>query len=322
MSFSESIIKKINSCRDVKESSIKTYILNLTKILKLLEEDITIENLNSVLKDSKLVMSVLEDKKDSTIRNYLASIVVYLTCDKDSEDLISEYRKLMDIYQKKQNDNISNGKKLESQDKNWSTIKELKDILKNYKKQLEIQNVFKKDDLNKKEMDLLQKYVVGNLYIGDDANPPLRNVYAEMEIIKFNDYKKLSDNIKNKNNYLVIKNKSNKSFSLGDYKTKDKYGLKIIPVGKNLNKILNFWIKHNKSNYLLLNSQNEPMTKNGLSKYLVKVFEPSGKNISSSLLRSIYISEAFPPQNNKKQELADKMNHSVEVQGAVYAKED
>jgi len=292
MSFSESIIKKINSCRDVKESSIKAYILNLTKILKLLDEDITIENLNSVLKDSELVMSVLQDKKDSTIRNYLASIVVYLTCDKDSENLISEYRKLMDIYQKKQNENISNGKKLESQDKNWSTIKELKDILKNYKKQLEIQNVFKKDDLNKKEMDLLQKYVVGNLYIGDDDNPPLRNVYADMQIIKFN-----------------------------DYKTKDKYGLKIIPVGKNLNKILNIWLKHNKSNYLLLNSQNEPMTKNGLSKYLVKVFEPSGKNISSSLLRSIYISEAFPPQNTEKQELASKMNHSVGVQGSVYSKE-
>ncbi len=90
MSFSESIIKKINSCRDVKESSIKAYILNLTKILKLLDEDITIENLNSVLKDKEKVMSVLEDKKDSTIRNYLASVVVYLTCDKESEDLIKE----------------------------------------------------------------------------------------------------------------------------------------------------------------------------------------------------------------------------------------
>ena len=163
MSFSESIINKINKCRDVKESSIKAYILNLQKILKLLDEDITIDNLNSILKNSNKVMSVLEDKKDSTIRNYLASVVVYLTCFKNNDELVSQYRELMDIYQKKQNENISNNKKSETQDKNWTTIKELRNILKNYKKQIDIQNIVKKDELTKKEFDLLQKWVVGNL---------------------------------------------------------------------------------------------------------------------------------------------------------------
>jgi hypothetical protein len=55
------------------------------------------------------------------------------------------------------------------------------------------------------------------------------------------------------------------------------------------------------------------MTPNGLTKYLNKTFEPSGKsNISSSLIRHIFITEKIGgPTLKEKQELADKMGHSV-----------
>ena len=321
MSFAEEISNAINKKRNIKQSSLKAYILNLQKILKLLNEDVTIENLDKSLKDVEEVVDILKDKKVSTIRNYLASIVVYLNSDDDNEKLVEKYRELMQKYQNENNENLANNKKSDKQMKNWATILELKNILKRYKRTLDMNGSLKKDELDKKEFDLLQKYIVGSLYIGDKENPPLRNSYAEMEIIPFKDYKKLTDDEKNNNNYLVVKSKTTKFFSLGDFKTKDKYGIQEIKVGKDLNKALNIWLKYNKTEYLLLNSQGDAMSKNGLTKYLIKTFEPSGKQISSSLLRSIYISEAFPAQNKAKTELANKMLHSKEVQGSIYAKD-
>ena len=63
------------------------------------------------------------------------------------------------------------------------------------------------------------------------------------------------------------------------------------------------------------------MTPNGLTKYLNKTFEPTGKkNISSTMLRHIYITEKLGgPSIKEKKELADKMCHSV-VQQEMYKK--
>jgi len=109
-------------------------------------------------------------------------------------------------------------------------------------------------------------------------------------------------------------------FSLGEYKTSQKYGVKEIKVGKKLNTVLNVWLKYNKSKHLILNANGDQITPNSLTKLLIKIFEPSGKKISSSMLRSIYISEKFPPQNEEKTKLADLMLHSKEIAGDVYAK--
>ena len=321
MTFTSDVSEKILKKRNIKTTSLNAYLLNLQKLMKLLNINPTVENLDKALKDYNNIMSVLEDKKPSTIRNYLASIVVYLSLDDKRKDLVDEYRKLMDKFQKQNNESISNNKKTDSQMKNWTSLATLKNILKKYKKELDSSGALKKDELSKKEFDLLQKWVVGNLYIGDDENPPLRNDFS-MGIINFADYQRLPEKDKKNNNYLVIKNKSNKFFSLGEYKTSDKFGIKEIKVGKNLNKVLNIWLKYNKSPYLILNSKGEKISPNSLTKLLIKVFEPSGKKISSSMLRHIYVTEKFPPQTEEKIELAEKMLHSKQMQSDIYAKTD
>lgn len=319
MSFNDDITKLILEKRNVKESSLKAYLLNLNKILKLEGLEATVSNLNKTLEDSEEVMNILKDKKASTIRNYLASIVVYLSLDEKNSELVKTYRELMDKYQKENNEGLANNQKSESQKKNWSSLKELQDIVKSYKKELDRTGALKKDKLSKKDFDTLQKYVVGSLYIGDPENPPLRNDYI-MNIIFKSQYDELTEEEKKRMNYLVIVNRSNKFFSLGEYKTSDKFGIKEIKVGKILNRILNIWLKYNESPYLILNSKGEKITPNSLTKLLTKIFEPTGKNISSSMLRHIFITEKFPPQTEEKIELADKMLHSKEVQGSVYAK--
>lgn len=317
--FKDEISKLLDEKRQVKASTKKAYITNLQKLLKMLDEEVTVKNLNVVLSNPELVMDALKDKQPSTIRNYLASIVVYLMA-REKLGLVSKYRTQMDKYQKMNNEALSGNKKSNKQEKNWSSLEELRGVLKTYKRQLDREGILKKTELNKKQMDLLQKWVVGSLYIADEANPPLRNDYI-MEIISFKDYERLNDEQKREKNYLVVKNNTTKMFSLGEYKTSDKYGVKLIPVGKTLNKVLNVWLKYNKSKHLLLNAKGEPMNANTLTKYLIKVFEPTGKKISSSLIRSIYISEKFPPMTQEKTELADAMLHSTSVQGNIYAKE-
>ena len=95
-----------------------------------------------------------------------------------------------------------------------------------------------------------------------------------------------------------------------EYKTSGKYGENQVKVGKKLNSVLNIWLKYNKTDSLLLNSQGKPMSANGLGKEIKKVFEPTGKNISVNMLRHIFISEKYPKEKlDEKAEDAKKMGH-------------
>ena len=97
-------------------------------------------------------------------------------------------------------------------------------------------------------------------------------------------------------------------------------GLSIIPVGKILNSVLNIWLKFNVNDYLLVDSRGGVMNSNQLSKYIARVFEPTGKKITINILRHIYISTKFPVADTKfKKEIAKKMMHSGATQDE-YAK--
>lgn len=310
MNLIESLKNELENKRNIKPNSLDAYLRNLKILIRLLKVEEP-KNLDFLNEPEKVIES-LSGKKHSTIRNYLASIVVLLSLDDKKKEITDQYRSLMDSYNKQYADQVKEKQKTDSQEKNWTSMSELKKVLNTYKKELDIKNSLKKDELNKKEMDLLQKYVVGSLYIGDPANPPLRLDFAPMDIITKKEYNKLSEEEKVKKNYLVKGKK--KEFSIGEYKTNKTYGTKLIPVGEKLNKILNLWLKYNKSKHLLLNSKGEPMTSNGLTKYLMKVFEPTNKKISASMLRHIFLTEKLKPIDDVKKEISDKMLHSTTQQ--------
>ena len=319
MTFIETIKKEINEKRKLRPSSLNAYASNMNKLHKLMfDKEITGLDF---LKNKKKVMETIEEKKLSTRKTYLAAIVVTLMAFDKDEDLIKYYRDEMEDLAKQFNADMEEQKKSETQDKNWVSLAALRKVMRKYRNELNEKGIFKKDadDLTNKEFDLLQKWIVSSLYILDE-NPPLRNDYI-METIPNKDYDKLTEDQKREKNYLVIKSRNNKMFSLGEYKTSGKYGTKTIPVGKKLNSALNIWLKFNKTGHLLLNSKREPMTANGLTKYLQKTFAPTGKNISSSMIRHIFISDKFPAQNKEKEEVAEKMAHSVNQQ-TLYSKKD
>ncbi len=305
---------KIKSSRNIKDKSLNAYLISLRKLHEKINPDKEFPSTLSWLKNKDKVMEHLVDMKLTTRKNYIAAIIVALSTDKEKyEKELKEYRDVLDGVAKEYKDGVEEQRKSEKESANWVSLDKLRKVMRKYKAEIMEKGLLKKDELNKKEMDLLQKWVVSSLYILDD-NPPLRNDYT-MKVIGKSDYDKLSDKEKNDNNYLVVKSRNNKFFSLGEYKTDKKYGLKKIDVGSKLNSVLNIWLKYNKSGYLLLNSKGDPMNANSLTKYLNKVFEPTGKKISSTMIRHIFISEKIGgPTLKEKQEIADKMGHSVNTQ--------
>ena len=302
----------------IRETSLNLYANNANKLAKLYHKDSAPIASLQFLKDTSTVTEIISQKKPNTQKTYLASIVVVLMAFDGDQELIKHYRTLMEQIANDQNLVSKKQLKSESQVANWSTVKELRAELNRQRKAIVKRKLWTKSQLTAKEFEMIQKYVVGSLYLADDANPPLRSDYGGMKLICGKDYGALPDGDR-KRNYLVIRSRNRKLFHLGDYKTAKTYGEKQIKVGSTLNTILNKWLKVNKHGTLLVNKIKKPMTPNQLTKYMPKVFEATGKKIGISLLRHIYISEKFPAQLQEKEATADLMAHSVKTQ-ADYSK--
>ena len=318
----EKISKAIDEARNIKPNSLRAYLINIKKVYEGLGNEGEPKNLD-FLKDEKKVLKWLESKALTTQKNYLTGIIIGLdSTNKKGEydDDLKSYRKRLEEYTEKYNKSIETNKKTGKQEENWSTLKELKKVLNSYKNDLIERGAFSKEELSRKQFDILQKYVVGSLYVFED-NPPVRLDYGDMKIINNSEYEDLSDDDLEENNYLINKSRNTKIFHFGDYKTSKNYGTKKIPVGKKLNSILNIWLKYNKTDNFLVDSRGGIMTSNQLSKFLVKVFAPTGKKISANMLRHIYISEKHPvKEEDDKEDTADKMLHSTEQQKAYSKK--
>lgn len=312
----ESLKKAIDEKRNIKPNSLKAYVISISKLHKATEGDGEFKNLD-FLKDTDEIKEFLSGLKLSTQKNYLASIIVSLDAMNTKgkyDDLIKEYREILDATHNKYVEDYENGEKSESQKKNWVSMKELKKVMAMYLRDIKERELLSKDELNKKQMALMQKWVIANLFLNEE-NPPTRLDYSPMEIISKSEYDKLDEEERKENNYLVVVSRNNKFFSFNEYKTSGKYGENQVKVGKKLNSVLNIWLKYNKTDSLLLNSQGKPMSANGLGKEIKKVFEPTGKNISVNMLRHIFISEKYPKEKlDEKATDAKKMGHSVDMQ--------
>ena len=304
------LFEKIQKSRDIKEKSINAYITSLKKIHNYVDDGSDFDSLKFL--DSKKfnqVLEFLETLKLPTRKNYIAAILVALSSEKSPNDkLIEKYRNHLDILAVEYNKKIKSHEKSEKLEKNWVTMKELLDIVKRYKREIKERNLLIKETFNKKDLDLYQKYLVGSLYT---ILPPLRNDYANMKVITFKEYENIEDK---KNNYLVIVSKSKKFFSFGAYKTSEVYGIKTLDIPRNLNNIINKWLERNKTGFFLINTKNEPLSENGLTKFLYKTFENTGKKISSTIIRHVYLSDKYKNVNEEKAKVASQMMHSVAEQ--------
>ena len=276
------------------EGSVKTYIANLKRI--------GIETIADIekLKSPEFLFDQMEDQKLSTKRNMASSALIAVMAEyPDEKTMIEPIRQRMFDLGNEYNKLLSKNEKSETQEKNWVTMDELKSIAKKLLKE------------NPKS----QNSLIAALYTMGAA--PTRLDYYDMEIVN----KKFKQDPEK--NYLVIYGARKKEFVFNDYKTKKKYDRVVVPVSKDVNKILNNFLKLNpERKYLLEKTRNQvPLTRNALGKLLPIIFSGTGKNITLNIIRHVFISENVDLESLKKfQEISKKMMHSSATQ-QEYAKE-
>tara|TARA_R110002153_G_scaffold103506_2_gene240716 strand:+ start:8093 stop:9061 length:969 start_codon:yes stop_codon:yes gene_type:complete len=315
----DKVKEAIDEARNIKPNSLRAYIISINKIHNAIFNKDIVDKKNPLdfLKDEKKVLDTIKDLKINTQKNYLSAVIVGLDAMNSKgiyDTELKEYREYLDELNKEVIKELEKNEKTDNQQKNWVSLQALKKVMNSYKRDLIDRDVFKKETITKKQRDILQMWVVANLYLHDD-NPPIRLDYGSMLVKKNSDYDKLSKDDLESNNYLVVKSRTNKIFHFGEYKSKKAHGIKKIPVGKILNSVLNIWLKFNDSGNLLVDSRDKPMNSNQLSKYISKTFSPTGKKITANILRHVYISEKHPVEvNDSKSNTASKMMHSVSTQ--------
>ena len=300
------------------ETSIKTYIANLAILHNLIQGNKDIKNLD-FLKDYNKVMDILKQKAKSTLKNYLVAIVVAIQKNKDFENVLEKYNNKIKELQNDIVDNYENQEKSQKQNDNWLEYSEILKLLKTLKKDTKPYLEADPNKLTNKQKILIQQYLLLYLYSGV-AFPVLRNDFAEMQVLS-----KDSKTDPNKN-YLILNNQP--YFKLNEYKTKKYNGEQIIKFNdKVLKKLIKDWLNITNSKYLLINVKDgSPMTANGITKNLNSLFETyKNKKVSTSLLRSIYISHKYNDTNmslKEKKKLGQEMLHSANTANLVYNKID
>lgn len=277
---------------NISEQSIKTYLANLKKI-GVTEED----DLHKLTKSGD-ILAELEILKPTMQRNILSAILVAVKAAEMPDDIYNKYKdKLADV-NNNYYDQLGKNTKTATMEKNWTTMAVLKGIAKKLLKSGVSQNA-----------------LIAALYT---YQPPVRLDYYKMKIVK------PKDSMDERMNYLVVHNRNKKVFIFRDYKTAGKYSEVKIPVSKELNTVLNKFLKaHPDRTYLLEKKRTmEPLTRNSMGKMLPEVFEQSGKHVTLNLIRHMYVSENINLDRIKREkELAKQMMHSSGEQ-QTYAKND
>lgn len=316
---SQNIMEKIQESRpNLKPNSIKQYETHLNKLKKLFDAD----NFD-FLSNPEKVMEKLEDKHYTSKRNTLNAVIILLLAlnhDESHNDLIEKYQKIRDDLNDKYLEDQQSGKISEKQKNNFAELGEIMSMIDMMKKEIVKGNLKNKETLTGKDKELVMVFTIFSFLV----KYPLRNDLAGMKYILKKDYNKLTEDDKKQGNFLV-KNKNKLMMILNQYKTSKKYGEKIIELSPEISKVLRMYIKltdKKVGDVLFTNSRGNPITRNGISQLLLKTSKKYlGKNISTTMMRKIVVSDKFADIKEEQKELADVMGHDVGTQNLVYVKE-
>jgi integrase len=305
--FKEKLVNDLTN-KNLSPSSIKLYIGNLQR----LNDENPLENLN-FLYNIEEIKKKLEPLKLTTQRGYLIAISsvleMYKTKSKKNLDIYKKYYDLM-LNTNEKLKTIPSEKMTDTQAENWLNWQQIKDKFKSIEE--EVNKFINNNLISKNKYNKLLEYIVLALYV---YNEPRRNEYINMNIVK-----KYNNNLDENINYLSY---DDNKFIFNKYKTSKKRGQETLNINEDLKAVIDKYFKfhreirgkkiNNKTNTpFLVNINGEALTSpNGITRILNKIFN---KNISSSMLRHIYLTDLYGDTVNKMKETANKMGHSVQTQ--------
>ena len=276
----------------ISDASIITYCFSLKKLHITERKDI--EKLNA----PDEILGEVSKLKLTQQRNLLSSVLVILRAAGKDKDLYEVYKKRCFELGAEYNAQQAKNEKTDKQETNWVKLSELKKITRKL--------------VRTNPGD--QQSLIAALY---SYQPPSRLDYYKMKIINF------ESEIDDKNNFILIKNSRVKTFIFQDYKNSKHHNQVRVNVSKELNSVINKFLKLNPGrSFLLQNKKGEPLNRNQLGKLLPIVFKESGKNVTLNIIRHVYVSENVDiAAVTKYKQISDDMMHNP-AQQIEYAKID
>ena len=268
--------------------------------------DCDAESIDGLIKNRKKIIDSLGEVQTPMVRKSKISVIIAILDDKHNEhyeelaEALKDYRKVMTEDANKVNKREISQELSEKQKDNLISQEEVTKVYNDLK--AEATPLLKKQILNRSQFETLQKYVLLSMYV---LIAPRRSMdYASFKIRNFDETADSTDNYMV--NYSKNKKKGNASFVFNTYKNSKRLGRQTVnDIPKPLEKLIDTWKLFNKSDYLLVNNQGNAITQSRIAVLLNDIF--GGKNISTSMLRHIYLSDKFKDVN--LQELEETANN-------------
>ena len=276
------------------KNTINTYMASIRKIQQICDCDAS--SIEGLIKNRQKIIDSLGEVQTPMVRKSKLSVIITILDDKHAEhskelaEALKDYRKVMTEDANKVNKREVSQELSEKQKDNLISQEEVMKVYNDLK--AEATPLLKRETLNRAQFDTLQKFVLLSLYV---LIAPRRSLdYASFKIRNFNQNEDSADN------YMVNYNKNKKkglaSFVFNTFKNSKRLGRQIVAdIPKPLEKLIDAWKLFNKSDYLLVNNQGNPVSQARIAVYLNDIF--GGRNISTSMLRHIYLSDKFKNVN-------------------------
>ena len=302
---------------EITESTLSAYVLNLQKLHDRLHGTKEFSDIEW-LKQSDDVLASLDQHCSSylTIRNYLNSVIVALLNREDFADVIEQYQTKRDTLNDKYNEIQATKEPTEKQQLNWVSVNEIEELIEEYDAQ--IKRLKGKAALTAKDRIAYQDRFMLQFWL----HYPLRNDLNNTRVISRRAFNALDRNERETSNF-VIQGKV-PELSIGNYKTRKKYGVKKIPIeDKSVLKAMRQWLDVSPNpDYILINvNQKTPMSSLHITQNLNRIFKKNfNKSVGSTLLRHIVLTETFGQQLQEMEDMADVCGHEVSTAHKVYIK--
>jgi hypothetical protein len=296
-----------------KQSTIDSY----ERRLRVLNDGRQVTNL-AFLYNYDVIIEKIQKYKMATQRGFIIAIVSVLKDVKTMKSMYEKYSKLLEHYNREMKNNNT---KSETQKDNWITQEEVFSAYNRLYEDVYPILCHKKKSITALYFGKITELIILSLFV---LQPPRRILdYMIMSIVH-----KLPKQMDPEINYISL---ATNTFYFNNYKTSGTYKTQEVGVSDRLQEILDCYIKIHPLKItaktgipLLCNYEGNPFsTSNQVTKILNKIFmRYTGKKISINLLRNIFLTDRFKPQNDKLNDTAYDMGTSASMIQSTYIKND
>lgn len=284
------------------EKTRENYLSRLETVLRKVDAD----SLFTILEDPVRWYPKIRDAYPSitTRRNILTVILALFVKDKDLEEDVGspevqkkwrQYHDELSRYQKTQESKSEPSKK---QVEKYTSFEEIET------KYRELGKKHPHESLRSSQQYILLSVVLH-----------LKPKRADLGSIKI--YEEKNPN-KTDENYIVLRSRGSSFLVMNIYKTSKFYHTVEEDLPRELTEDIRTSLRRHPRDYLLISSENKPMTNNTYAKWVTRTFEELfGKGTGVSLLRHSFISEKLDVSNMtlaEREDVARKMGHTVALQ--------